>query len=153
MLQESDTSVAKQMSLTDPPTAYQGRVQHSVLSPEAAAPQQAAGQAAQHAEERLRELVIGADYSEKDWYYVDPQGATQGPCCIAEFRGWMHDLQMDPQLSRALKQFSEVPAWKDGAPFSVKMKSLMTTVNHLSPRPPCSPNPRDTKLAGNGALV
>ena len=73
MLQESDTSVAKQMSLTDPPTAYQGRVQHSVLSPEAAAPQQAAGQAAQHAGERLRELVIGADYSEKDWYYVDPQ--------------------------------------------------------------------------------
>ena len=39
----------------------------------ASASQQAAGQAAQRAEERLKALVLGADYSEKNWYYVDPQ--------------------------------------------------------------------------------
>ena len=42
---------------------------------------------------------------------------------------------------------------QDGAAFSVKMRSLMATVNQLSPSPPSSPNPRDTKLAGSGALV
>lgn len=40
------------------------------------------------------------------------QGVTQGPCCIAEFRVWMRDLQMNPELGFALKQFSEVAAWK-----------------------------------------
>ena len=72
-LQQSEKNAAEQIAHIDPPTAYQGTVQHTGLSPEAAAPRQAAGQAAQQAEERLRALVIGADYSEKDWYYVDPQ--------------------------------------------------------------------------------
>ena len=27
----------------------------------------------QRAAERLKALVLGADYSEKNWYYVDPQ--------------------------------------------------------------------------------
>ena len=40
------------------------------------------------------------------------QGVTQGPCSISEFRGWMHDLRMDQQLSFQYKQFSEVSAWK-----------------------------------------
>ena len=160
MVQEVGESAAQQVSMGTS-LACQGTSQPSVASLEAAARQQAAVRAVQQAEERLRELVLGADYSEKDWYYVDPQvihrrcqllprgagtpvhmhrtskegekccrikqlrhdcarahiqscaqGATQGPCCIAEFRGWMHDLQMDPQLSQALKQFSEVAAWK-----------------------------------------
>lgn len=72
-LPEIGTSATKQASLLDPPTMSQGTRQHTVASPEAVAPRQAAGQAAQQAEERLRELVMGADYSEKDWYYVDPQ--------------------------------------------------------------------------------
>ena len=74
MLQQGiGTSATKQASLMDPPTMSQGAPQHTVASPEAAAARQAAGQAAQQAKERLRELVMGADYSEKDWYYVDPQ--------------------------------------------------------------------------------
>lgn len=43
------------------------------------------------------------------------QGVTQGPCSISEFRGWMHDLRTDPQLSFQYKQFSEVSAWRVSA--------------------------------------
>ena len=44
------------------------------------------------------------------------QGVTQGPCSISEFRGWMHDLRMDQQLSFQYKQFSEVSAWQVSHP-------------------------------------
>lgn len=47
-------------------------VHQGAASPKAAAFQQASSHA-QRAEERLRALVMGADYSDKDWFYVDPQ--------------------------------------------------------------------------------
>ncbi len=71
-MQELGKSAEQQIPMATP-SAYQGTPQHTVASPEAAAHQQAAGQAVQQAEERLRDLVLGADYSERDWYYVDPQ--------------------------------------------------------------------------------
>ena len=66
------------------------------------------------------------------------QGATQGPCCIAEFRGWMHDLQMDPQLTHALKQFREVAAWKvcDGSQASAWATCLANTCMACEPLSP-----------------
>ncbi len=72
MVQEVGKNAAQQDSMATP-LAYQGTSQHTVASPVAAAQQQTAGRAVQQAEERLRELVLGADYTEKDWYYVDPQ--------------------------------------------------------------------------------
>lgn len=43
---------------------------------------------------------------------------------------------------------------QDGAPFSVKMKALISVVAQLSPSPPCSPIPQEAKLAGgDGAML
>ena len=52
-----------------------------------------------------------------------------------------------PQISRCCV------CLQDGAPFSVKMKSLISVVAQLSPSPPSSPTPRDTKLAGNNGTI
>ncbi len=73
MLQENGRSVMQQAATAEPPSSSRGALQRNAASPTAAASQQITSEAAQRAEERLKELVLGADYSEKNWFYVDPQ--------------------------------------------------------------------------------
>ena len=56
------------------------------------------------------------------WYYVDPQGNTQGPCTIAQFRSWLRTLAEDPKFADEHKQFMSVDVWKEG----VQKRQLMT---------------------------
>lgn len=73
MPQENGRSVMQQAATAEPPSSSRGALQRNAASPNAAASQQITSEAAQRAEQRLKELVLGADYSEKNWFYVDPQ--------------------------------------------------------------------------------
>ncbi len=57
------------------------------------------------------------------WFYRDPSGAQQGPCCITDFRNWLAYLnrrEPDPQLERErernLAEFLLVPVWQQHEP-------------------------------------
>ena len=59
------------------------------------------------------------------WFYVDPQGNTQGPCTIAQFRSWLRTLADDPQFADEHKQFMSVDVWKEGAQKKLLMTELL----------------------------
>ncbi|KAK9818193.1 hypothetical protein WJX72_008589 [[Myrmecia] bisecta] len=61
---------------------------------------------------------------QKEWYYVDPQGKTQGPCAIAQFRKWLHLLKSDPARQAQYVEFGEVMAWRKGMPTGTKLLTL-----------------------------
>lgn len=70
----------------------------------------------------MSEMTLHHAENECAWYYVDPQGNTQGPCTIAQFRSWLRTLAEDPQFADEHKQFMSVDVWKEG----VQKKLLMT---------------------------
>jgi hypothetical protein len=48
------------------------------------------------------------------WYYLDPEGAQQGPCSIKQFKGWVAHMRAQPKLSEQLQQFQLSPVWQAG---------------------------------------
>ncbi|KAK9906350.1 hypothetical protein WJX75_000376 [Coccomyxa subellipsoidea] len=100
------------------------------------------------AEAELRAMVHSVDHSDACWYYIDPQGKTQGPCTIRQFREWLRHMRGDRNLHEELKRFSEVSVWRVGMPFRVKLTVLMAIVVQTSPSPPPSPSPHDGKTFG-----
>lgn len=40
------------------------------------------------------------------------QHETQGPCSMAQFRGWVRNLRMDARFKAQLTEFSNVSVWK-----------------------------------------
>ena len=70
----------QQALATEPGSVFRGSQHAKAASPETDASQQAAGQVAKRAEERLRELLMDSDYNEKNWCYVDPQVSRMDPC-------------------------------------------------------------------------
>lgn len=61
------------------------------------------------------------DESEKVWYYMDPQGVTQGPCSIQQFKGWLDYLGKAPNYVREYEQFRSVRVWREGMPQAPQM--------------------------------
>jgi len=59
------------------------------------------------------------------WFYVDPQGNTQGPCTIQQFRSWLKTLAEDPQFVDEHKQFRGVSVWKEGMHERYSMTELL----------------------------
>ena len=82
-VQEPVTAISpatlQQALATEPGSVSQGSQHAKAVSPETDASQQAAGQVAKRAEERLRELLMDSDYNEKNWCYVDPQVSSGEP--------------------------------------------------------------------------
>ena len=75
-------------------------------------------------------VVLRHPETECAWYYVDPQGNTQGPCTIAQFRSWLRTLAEDPRFADEYKQFMSVDVWKEG----MQKKQLMTELlQHNNP--------------------
>jgi len=70
---------------------------------------------------------IQSHHSETEcvWYYVDPQGNTQGPCTIQQFRSWLRTLAEDDKFADEHKQFMSVDVWKAGLDKKYIMTELL----------------------------
>ena len=44
------------------------------------------------------------------------QSETQGPCSLAQFRGWVRNLRADARFKAQLEEFSNVSVWKARPP-------------------------------------
>lgn len=79
----------------------------------------------------------GVAQEAKCWYYIDPQGRTQGPCSLAQFGQWIEHLSRNTDLTVEYEQFKTVSVWKDGASCRVSLMALLHTP--FSPSPPGTP--------------
>jgi hypothetical protein len=72
-------------------------------------------------------LGMGRRYEddEKIWYYLDPQGSTQGPCSIKQFKEWLFFLGKDPGYQREHDQFRQVEIWQAGMPNRIPLLNLV----------------------------
>ena len=72
-------------------------------------------------------LGMGRRYEEEDkiWYYLDPQGSTQGPCSIKQFKEWLFFLGKDPGYEREHDQFRQVEIWQAGMPNRIPLLNLV----------------------------
>ena len=59
------------------------------------------------------------------WYYLDPQGQTQGPCSIKQFKEWLVSLGSDPRFRAEHEQFRQVEVWQRGMPNRVPLANLV----------------------------
>ena len=44
------------------------------------------------------------------------QGQTRGPCSIAQFRRWLADMRVRPELAREYCEFLECLVWRSDTP-------------------------------------
>ena len=44
------------------------------------------------------------------------QGQTRGPCSIAQFRRWLADMRVRPELAREYCEFLECMVWRSDTP-------------------------------------
>eukprot|EP01025_Chloroclados_australasicus_P045225 TRINITY_DN4935_c0_g2_i10.p2 TRINITY_DN4935_c0_g2~~TRINITY_DN4935_c0_g2_i10.p2 ORF type:complete len:422 (-),score=46.34 TRINITY_DN4935_c0_g2_i10:297-1562(-) len=61
----------------------------------------------------------------KEWYYMDPQGATQGPCSISQFKQWLEYMKNDGELQTEYEKFKSVTVWKDGLEKRIPLMLLL----------------------------
>jgi hypothetical protein len=44
------------------------------------------------------------------------QGQTRGPCSISQFRRWLADMRVRPELAREYREFCECMVWRSDTP-------------------------------------
>jgi len=74
--------------------------------------------------ETAEAMGIGSVH-DQEWYYTDPQGATQGPCSISEFDEWLTTLGSDPEYREEYLKFKDVRVWKHGLKQQVPLERLV----------------------------
>lgn len=55
-----------------------------------------------------------ASDEEHVWYYIDPQGNTQGPCSMQQLRQWIVFLSNSERYVAEYEQFKSVQVWRSG---------------------------------------
>ena len=68
---------------------------------------------------------INEDPDDKSWFYIDPQGATQGPCSINQFKAWLTSLETDPRFNKEYEQFKSVEVWQTGMPNRIPLMGVL----------------------------
>eukprot|EP01024_Parvocaulis_polyphysoides_P037063 TRINITY_DN32965_c0_g1_i1.p1 TRINITY_DN32965_c0_g1~~TRINITY_DN32965_c0_g1_i1.p1 ORF type:complete len:265 (-),score=46.77 TRINITY_DN32965_c0_g1_i1:175-969(-) len=65
------------------------------------------------------------DKFSKEWYYMDPQGSTQGPCSIEQFKQWLENMKKDDKLLSEYEKFKSVTVWKEGLDKRIPLMLLL----------------------------
>ncbi|KAK9818170.1 hypothetical protein WJX72_008172 [[Myrmecia] bisecta] len=89
------------------------------------------------------------DPEEKCWYYIDPQGNTQGACSIVQFHTWIAMMRKDASLKVEYEKFKAVTVWREGMAVRVPLMTLLSS--QQSPSPPTTP--RADELPSPNRLV
>lgn len=67
----------------------------------------------------------GHDIQAKCWYYVDPQGLTQGPCTLQNFRNWLGTMSASAEHQQQYADFLRARVWKYEMTHTVPLAQLM----------------------------
>lgn len=79
----------------------------------------------------------GVKHSDPCWFYVDPEGQSQGPCSIAHFLEWLRELSRLPALAREYQQFQAVGVWRAGMDLRVPLVAMLSA--RLQSQPDINP--------------
>ena len=79
--------------------------------------------------------VHNVPQDEACWFYIDPEGRSQGPCSITHFFTWLLEMSRLPSLAAEYRQFQSVGVWREGMRLRMPLLSLLDTSLLAAPQP------------------